>query len=521
MGNGEFNTTAITISALVVALTLFVTYFAARRTKSTSDYWTAGGGLSGRTNGVAIAGDFLSSSSLLGYAGLAFLFGLDGVLYAIAACAIFLMVLFLIAEKLRNLGKFTFADALALRLRAKPVRAVSALSTLSVAIFYLLAQLVAGGVLMEALAGIDFSWGVIVAAVLMLVYVLFGGMLATTWVQVIKATMLMIVVALLVILVLIKVDPNPIAVINMAAANTPVGDAFLGTGGNFTNPWNLISMGVAVTLSAVGLPHVLMRFFTVPDAVQARKSAVWAVGLIGVFNVLIAFLGLSARAVLGTDGIETAGPGGNLALPALAQYLGGGQTFGGDLVLALLAAVAFATILAVTAGLVLNGSSAVAHDLWTNLLGRNESEERAVGRAAAIVLVAISVAITLVIGSAQNVTFLAVVATSIAASANFPVLLLTLTWSRMKTAGAIVGALAGLISALVLIGLSPAVWPGGAASAPFPLSYPILISLPLGFLGCVVGSLLSKDADDPVRFARLKVRALTGLGAEKAGADAH
>ncbi|MFJ6095662.1 solute symporter family protein [Williamsia muralis] len=521
MGDNGFNTTAIVVSTLLVTLTLVATYVAARRTKSTSDYWTAGGGLSGRTNGIAIAGDFLSSSSLLGYAGLAFLFGLDGVLYAIAACAIFLMVLFMIAEKLRNLGKFTFADALALRLRAKPVRAISALSTLSVAIFYLLAQLVAGGVLMEALAGIDFSWGVVVAAALMLAYVLFGGMLATTWVQVIKAVMLMAVVSLLVILVLIKVDPNPISVINMAAENTPIGDAFLGTGGSFSNPWNLISMGVAVTLSAVGLPHVLMRFFTVPDAVQARKSALWAVGLIGVFNVLIAFLGLSARAVLGTDGIETAGAGGNLALPALAQYLGGGQTFGGDLVLALLAAVAFATILAVTAGLVLNGSSAVAHDLWTNLLGRREAEERAVGRVSAIVLVAIAVVITLVIGSGQNVTFLAVVATSIAASANFPVLLLTLTWSRMRTMGAIVGALSGLISAILLIVLSPAVWPGGADAAPFPLAYPILISLPIGFLGCYLGSILSRDADDPVNFARLKTRALTGYGAEKASSEGH
>lgn len=513
MNNGGFNTTAIVISTLVIALTLVATYLAARRTRTTSDYWTAGGGISGRTNGVAIAGDFLSSSSLLGYAGLAFLFGLDGVLYAIAACAIFLMVLLLIAEKLRNLGRFTFADALALRLKAKPVRIVSAISTLAVCIFYLLAQLVAGGVLMEALAGIDFSWGVIVAAVLMLAYVLFGGMLATTWVQVIKATMLMAVVTLLVVLVLIKVDPNPINVINRAAEATPVGDAFLGTGLSFTNPWNLVSMGVAVTLSSVGLPHVLMRFFTVPDAVEARKSAVWAVGLIGVFNVLIAFLGLSARAALGPDGIEQAGPGGNLALPALAQFLGGGQTFGGSLVLALLAAVAFATILAVTAGLVLNGSSTVAHDLWTTVFRGRESDERRVGRIAAIALVAIAVAITLAIGSAQNVTFLAVVATSIAASANFPVLLLTLTWSRMKTLGAIVGSLTGLASALILIGLSPALWPESWGSAPFPLTYPILVSLPLGFLGCYVGSMLSREPEDPATFNRLRVRAYTGIGA--------
>ncbi|WP_431908689.1 solute symporter family protein [Amycolatopsis thermoflava] len=505
------NGLALTVSVAVVAVTLVVTYFAARRTSGADEFWTAGGGLSGRTNGIAIAGDFLSSSSLLGYAGLAFLFGLDGFLYAAAASGIFLVVLFLVAEKMRNLGRFTFADALALRLRARPVRAVSAVSTLCVCVFYLLAQLVGGGVLLEALTGLDFTWGVLVAAVLMLCYVLFGGMLATTWVQVIKASLVMALVALLTVFVLIRVSPNPISIMQAATERTPHGEAFLGPGLTFANPWNLISMAVAVTLSSVGLPHVLMRFFTVPDARQARRSGVWAVALIGVFNVLICFLGLSARAVLGQEGAAEAGSGGNLALPALAQRLGGGEgSVLGDLLLALVAAVGFATILAVTAGLVLSASSAVAHDLWTNLLRRKESEEPAVGRVAAVAVVALAVAVTLVVGSGKNVTFLATLATATAASANFPVLLLTMTWRRMTTAGAITGAITGLVSAITLIVLGPSVWPGGAAEAPFPLAFPVLISVPLGFQGCYLGSALGRGKPDPARFAEVKVRSLIG-----------
>jgi cation/acetate symporter len=512
------NGLALGVSVLVVAITLVTTYLAARRTSSADEFWTAGGGLSGRTNGIAIAGDFLSSSSLLGYAGLAFLFGLDGFLYSAAASGIFLMVLFLIAEKMRNLGRFTFADALALRLRARPVRAVSAVSTLCVCIFYLLAQLVGGGVLLEALTGLNFAGAVLIAALLMLVYVLFGGMLATTWVQVIKASLVMTLVGVLVIFVLVRVDANPIAVLRLAERNSPHGAAFLGPGLTFNNPWNLISMAVAVTLSSVGLPHVLMRFFTVPDARQARRSGVWAVGLIGVFNLLICFLGLSARAVLGEQGAAEAGSGGNLALPALARRLGGGAgTVGGDLLLALVAAVGFATILAVTAGLVLSASSAVAHDLWTNLLRRDERAEPRTGRVAAVVVVAVAVLTTLVVGSGKNVTFLATLATATAASANFPVLLLTMTWRRMTTLGAIVGALVGLISAIVLIVLGPSVWPGPAGSAPFPLAFPVLISVPLGFLGCYLGSVFGRERADSAAFAEVKVRSL--IGANRVPAD--
>ena len=523
-----FNTTAVIVSVLLLATTFVATYFASRRTRTSAEFWTAGGAMTGRKNGTAIAGDFLSSASLLGYAGLAYLYGMDGIVYAIFACGIFLMVMFLIAEKLRNLGRFTFADALATRLRSGPVRVVSAISTLFICIFYLLAQMVAGGVLMEALAGIDFSWGVVIAAVLMLTYVLFGGMLATTWLQIIKAVALMAVVALLVILVLIRIDPNPLNIVEQAITQSTFGDNYLATGNSFEGSWNIVSMAVAVTLSAVGLPHVLMRFFTVPDAVEARKSAIWAISLIGGFNVLIAFLGISARAALGTGGEEIAGKGGNLALPALTVWLGG-DGFTGDLLLALVVAVSIATLLAVSAGLVLSASSAVAHDLWSQTFHRPEREVITVGRIAAVSLVIITVGVTLAIGGTQNVTFLATLATSTAASANFPVLIMTLLWRRMRTLGAVIGALSGLVTSLALILTGPLVWPSLApllsdslsTTAPFPLAFPILLSVPAGFLGCIVGSYLSREKPDDAAFDELQVRALTGAGLDTTKTLAH
>ncbi|XVQ09595.1 solute symporter family protein [Spirillospora sp. CA-255316] len=514
-----FNPTAVVVSCIIVAITLFVTYLASKRTRSSAEYWTAGSSISGRTNGVAIAGDFLSSSSLLGYTGLAFLFGIDGVLYAVAASGIFFVVLSLVAEKMRNLARLTLADALALRLRSRPVRVVSAVCSVFVSLLYMVAQLVAGGVLLEALTGIGFVLGVTIAAALMLTYVLFGGMIATTWVQVIKALLLMALVVLLTVLVLVRIDANPLDVISQAIAQSPHGEGYLTPGLTFDTPLQLWSMTVAVTFSAVGLPHVLMRFFTVPDARQARRSAVWAVGLIGGINLLIAFLGLSARAALGTEGEARAGAGGNLALPELAQWLGGRDSFFGDILLALVAAVGFATILAVMAGLVMAASGAVARDLWSNLRRRDEAEEKRVGQVSAVVLVGIALAATLAIGSGQNVTFIATLATSTAASTTFPVLLLTLTWRRMTTPGAVVGALTGLISALTLIFLGPSAWPGGAESAPFPLAFPVLISIPLGFLGCVLGSLLGRERPDDEAFARMQVGALTGIGTRQTAGD--
>ncbi|MFC9760232.1 cation acetate symporter [Rhodococcus jostii] len=518
-----FNPTAVVVTLMLLTVTLVATYTAAKRTRTAADFWTAGGAISGRKNGIAIAGDFLSSASLLGISGLVFLTGMDGIVYAAIVCGIFLMVLFMMAEKLRNLGRFTFADALATRLQAGPVRIVSAISTLFICVFYLLAQMVAGGVLMEALTGIAFTWGVVVSAVLMLSYVLFGGMLATTWLQIIKAVSLMAVVGLLAILVLIRIDPNPLQVAHLASVQSALGESYFASGNAYGSPLNIISMAVAVTLSAVGLPHVLMRFFTVPDAAQARKSAIWAISLIAVFNVLIIFLGLAARAALGDGGNAQAGTGGNLALPALAVFLGGGEGFGADLLLALVVAISIATLLAVSAGLVLSASSAVAHDLWSQAFRRPERQEIPVGRVAAVGIVLVTVGVTLLLGSGQNITFLSTLAVSIAASANFPVLIMTLIWRRMRTMGAVIGSLTGLISSLVLIVLGPLLWPTVAplisdslsVTAPFPLSFPILISMPLGFIGCIVGSLLSKEEIDDASFDELQVRALTGAGLDK------
>lgn len=525
-----FNITAVAVCVFLLTVTFVATYYAARPTRTSAEFWAAGGGLSGRKNGVAIAGDFLSSVSLLGYAGLAYMYGMDGVLYAVFACGMFLMVLFLVAEKLRNLGRFTFADVIAARLSSGPVRVVSAVSTLFICIFYLLAQMVAGGVLIEALTGINFSWGVVIAAVLMLSYVLFGGMLATTWLQIIKATSLMAVVALLVILVLVQVDPNPLGVIDKAVEQTSLGERYLATGTSFAGSWNIVSMALTVTLSAVGLPHILMRFFTVPDAIQARKSVVWALSLIGGFNVLIAFLGLSARAVLGPEGEQAAGKGGNLALPTLAIELGGGSgSIGGNLLFALVAAVSVATLLAVASGLVLNASSAVAHDLWSMTFKQPERYEVRVGRIAAFVLMIITVAVSLVVGGTQNVTFLASLATAIAASANFPVLMMTLMWKRMTSLGAVLGAVSGLVTAVTLILLGPLVWPSLAPllsdsltpNPPFPLAFPILFSVPAGFIGCAIGSYLSTREADEEKFAEVQVRALTGIGVAKEPASGH
>jgi cation/acetate symporter len=322
----------------------------------------------------------------------------------------------------------------------------------------------------------------------------------------------------LVLLVLWQVGFNPLEVIERAVAHSKHGPRYLVPGLSFHNPFDLISLGLAVTLASVGLPHVLMRFFTVPDSSSARQSGIWAIALVGIFNLLIAFLGFAARMLLGPAQEKAAGSSGNLALPMLAQTLGGGiGSLGGDLLLALLTAVAFTTILAVTAGLVLAAASAVAHDLWSNIFRRPEHEERKVGRWAACVVVGAAILISVIIGDRANVTILATMATSIAASANFPVLLLTLTWRRMNTIGAVVGAMSGLLSALALILLSPAVWPGGAASAPWPLVFPILGSAPLGFLGCWLGSVLSRrEPGDDQRFESMQVRALTGLGSEEA-----
>jgi cation/acetate symporter len=517
----DLNELALGIFALIIAITLGITYWASKRTRSATEFWAAGRGITGAQNGFAIAGDYMSAASFLGIAGLIFLFGFDGVLYAVGFLVAFLTVLFLLAERMRNAGKYTIADVLSFRLNQRPARTAAALGTLAVAAFYLIAQMVGAGVLIQALVGIDFALAVVVTGVFMLCYVVFGGMIATTWVQIIKAGLLLVGTALLAVLVLNRVGWNPLDLFNRAAARSDDSEAYLKPGLFLPKPIDTVSLGLALVLGTAGLPHILMRFFTVPDAKAARSSVVWAMFLIGAFYLMVTVLGLGARVVLGSAGEEAAGKGGNLAAPLLAQALGGGEgTAGGDILLAFIAAVAFATILAVVAGLVISASGAVAHDVWSNIVRRgrdSEHEEIIVARLAALGVGAISIAIAIIGGSGLNVSFMVGLAFAVAASANFPALLLALTWRRFNTTGAVAGVLVGVVSSIALVIMSPGVWPGpDSEGSPFPLANPGIVSIPLGFLGCFIGTVLSREHRAHRTFQELSVRSETGIGAERA-----
>ncbi|HYY84415.1 MAG TPA: sodium/solute symporter [Beijerinckiaceae bacterium] len=521
------NTTAVVIFAIVLSITLGITYWASQRVSGAETFYAAGRQITGSQNGLAISGDYLSAASFLGIAGLIYLYGFDGFLYSIGFLVAFLTVMFLLAERMRNAGKYTIADVLAFRLNEKPARVAAATGTLSVAAFYLIAQMVGAGVLIEKLVGINFSLSVLITGTFMLCYVVFGGMLATTWVQIIKAVLLMTGIVVMSLFVLERVGFNPIELFNRAEANVGKETTFSLAPGTFLkNDIDKISLGLALVLGTAGLPHILMRFFTVPNAKAARSSVVWAMFLIGFFYLLTTCIGFGARALLGEGGVEAAGKGGNLAAPNLAQELGGGDgTFGGDLFLAVIAGVAFATILAVVAGLVLSASSAVAHDIWSSVIRKHhdsEREEVVVAKIAAVGIGIIAMVIAIVGGEALNVSFMVGLAFAIAASANFPALLLALSWPRFNTTGAVTGVLAGVGSALVLIIISPIVW-GGPPGEPdtgaftwYDLNNPGIISIPLGFLGCIVGTLLSRERKAERTFHELYVRSETGLGAEKA-----
>jgi cation/acetate symporter len=513
----EVNVEAVAIFAVVVAITLGITYWASQRTKSTTQFWAAGRNITGVQNGFAIAGDYMSAASFLGIAGLIFLFGFDGFLYSVGFLVAFLIVLFLLAERMRNAGKFTIADVLSFRLNERPARVAAALGTLVVVAFYLIAQMVGAGVLIQALVGIDFSLAVALTGGFMLIYVVFGGMLATTWVQIVKAVLLMTATIVLSLFVLGKIGWNPIDIFNDAKAQSDSPDEYLLPGLRFTNPIDTISLGLGLLLGTAGLPHILMRFFTVPDAKAARSSVGWAVGLIGAFYVMTTFLGFGARALLGeagtTDLVDEAG---NLAAPLLAQNVGGGAgSIGGDAFLAIIAAVAFATILAVVAGLVISASGAVAHDVWSNVIRKgkeSEHEEVAVARIAALSIGVIAILIAIAGGEDLNVSYMVGLAFAVAASANFPALLLALTWRRFNTTGAVTGVLAGVISSVGLVLVGPDV----ASDPLIELTQPAIISIPIGFLGCFIGTMLSRGEGKAEReFDELFVRSETGLGAEQ------
>ena len=523
----EVNVEALSMFGVVLALTLGVTWWASKRVTSATSFWAAGRSITGPQNGFAIAGDYMSAASFLGIAGLIFLYGFDGFLYSVGFLVAFLTVLFLLAERMRNAGKYTIADVLAFRLRQRPARVAAATGTLAVAGFYLIAQMVGAGALFNALAGVDYNLAILLTGVFMLTYVIFGGMIATTWVQIIKAVLLMGGATAMTLFVLGKVGWNPVELFNRARDASPEGDAYLAPGLFLASPIDTVSLGLALVLGTAGLPHILMRFFTVPDAKAARSSVMWAMGLIGAFYIMTTALGFGARAFLGEEGVEAAGPGANLAAPNLAQFLGGGEgTFGGDLFLAVIAAVAFATILAVVAGLVISASGAVAHDVWSNVIRRGQDTEKSevrVARIAAASIGLIAILIAIVGGKNLNVSFMVGLAFAVAASANFPSLLLALTWRRFNTTGAVAGVLTGTITSIALVIISPKVWPGpdseGGLLSFYDLANPGIVSIPLGFLACWLGTVLTSNTRDEAEaeasFHELYVRSETGLGAEQ------
>lgn len=506
-----------------IAITLGITYWAARKNTGSQAFFAAGRSLTAWQNGIAVAGDYMSAASFLGIAGIIAFQGYDGFMYSVGWLVAYLTVLLIVAEPLRNAGKYTMADVLAYRLSPRPVRAMGALSTLTVSTFYMIAQMVGAGALVSLLlkdTGITFSTAVIAIGILMIVYVVFGGMLATTWVQIIKAILLMSGTILLSILVLKHFNFSFNDFFN-AIANVSYHDAsgklvtqdFLTPGLRYKPPYgalDLISLGLALIFGTAGLPHILVRFYTVPDAKTARGSVVWAMVIIGSFYILTTFLGFGAATIVGRDFIAKNG-GTNMSAPLLAQALAG------DLFFAFISAIAFATILAVVAGLTISASTSFAHDFWTNVLHhgaeRAPGEEVKVARVTAFVVGAVSILIAIVLGPNANVAFLVALAFAVAASANLPVIVLSLFWRRFNTKGAVAGLATGLLSSLVLILISPSFM---KADAIFPLENPGIVSIPLGFLGAVIGTLLGREPHAEEKFTELNVRATTGLGAEKA-----
>ena len=512
----------LAVFAVVLAVTLGVTYWAAKRTSSASDFYAAGRGITGFQNGWAIAGDYMSASSFLGFAGLTFLFGVDAFVGLMAAIIAFVPVLFFLAERMRNSGKYTLADVLSFRLRERPARLVAAVGTLSVVIIYLLAQMVGAGALIQALTGITFTPAVIIVGGFMLAYVIFGGMLATTWVQIIKAGLLMTAGVALAVFVGAKVGFSPTELFSRASENHPKGLDYLKPGLQFDSGLALLSFGIAFVFGTAGLPHILVRFFTVPNAKAARGSIGWAVFLIGVFYLIVMFVGVGARAILTPTEGKAAGETGNLAIPELAEHLGGGKgSTGGDIFLAIIAAVALATILAVVAGLVISASGAVAHDVWSNVVrkGRDsEKEEVWVAKISAIGIGILAIILALVGGAEFNVSVLVGLAFCFASSVTFPALLLALWWREFNTMGAIVGMLSGLLASTVLIILSNPVWPGATSPlGSLALDNPAIFCIPIGFLGCFLGTKLSSERGNERNYDELYVRSETGLGAEAAG----
>lgn len=540
------NWTAIVMFALFVAGTLWITKWAAAKTRSAADFYTAGGGITGFQNGLAIAGDYMSAASFLGISAAVMASGYDGLIYSIGFLVGWPVITFLMAERLRNLGKFTFADVAGYRFQQTPIRAFAASGTLVVVAFYLIAQMVGAGQLIKLLFGLDYWIAVVLVGALMMIYVLFGGMTATTWVQIIKAVLLLAGVSFMAFMVLAQFGFSPealfakgVAVKSAIASNqgktaeeaSAIGLAIMGPGGFIKDPISAISFGMALMFGTAGLPHILMRFFTVPDAKEARKSVFWATTWIGYFYVLIFIIGFGAITLVLTNpefsdtanGVIKGGAGtANMAAVLVAKSVGGDVFYG------FISAVAFATILAVVAGLTLSGASAVSHDLYATVFKKGKADsasELKVSRITTLSLGVIAVVLGIVFEK-QNIAFMVSLAFAIAASANFPVLFMSVLWKDCTTKGAVIGGFLGLVSSVGLTVVSPSVWeavlgnPKG--SALFPYTSPALFSMTIGFAGIWIFSLLDRSASaqrERAAFPAQQVRSETGLGA--AGASGH
>ena len=540
------NWTAIAMFALFVAGTLWITKWAAAKTRSAADFYTAGGGITGFQNGLAIAGDYMSAASFLGISAAVMASGYDGLIYSIGFLVGWPVITFLMAERLRNLGKFTFADVAGYRFQQTPIRAFAASGTLVVVAFYLIAQMVGAGQLIKLLFGLDYWIAVVLVGALMMIYVLFGGMTATTWVQIIKAVLLLAGVSFMAFMVLAQFGFSPealfakgVAVKSAIASNqgktaeeaNAIGLAIMGPGGFIKDPISAISFGMALMFGTAGLPHILMRFFTVPDAKEARKSVFWATTWIGYFYVLIFIIGFGAITLVLTNpefsdtanGVIKGGAGtANMAAVLVAKSVGGDVFYG------FISAVAFATILAVVAGLTLSGASAVSHDLYATVFKKGKADsasELKVSRVTTLSLGLIAVILGIVFEK-QNIAFMVSLAFAIAASANFPVLFMSVLWKDCTTKGAVIGGFLGLVSSVGLTVVSPSVWeavlgnPKG--SALFPYTSPALFSMTIGFVGIWIFSLLDRSASaqrERAAFPAQQVRSETGLGAS--GASGH
>ncbi|AZV41411.1 solute symporter family protein [Peribacillus asahii] len=493
---------------------LFITYFASKKTKTAGSFYTAGGGLTARQNGLALAGDFMSASTFLGLIGAFALTGYDAFFLMYGALVSFLVILFLVAEPLRNLGKYTLGDMITARFKYKQVRGVTALNTMIISIFYMLGQLVAAGALFKLLLGIPYNTSVIIVGIFMLAFVLFGGMTATSWVQIIKAILLIAGSIILFVLVMWRLDFNFIGIFTEMKTTTPFGAEFLNPGVKYTSGLEAASLTLGLILGTAGLPHVLVRFLTVPNAQVARKSVVWVMWILGIFHVMVIFLGFGAAKLVGSANIIEASPGGNMAGPLLAQLVGG------DFLFAFISAVSFATILAVVSGIVVTGATAFSHDFYNEILKDGKATEKQqmfMVRVSSIVITIISIGLSLYL-QAFNVTFLAVLALTLAASSNLPVILFTIFWEKFNKTGAIAGMLVGLISTIGLLALSPNVWnpvPGAAlftGDPIFPLASPGIVSIPLGFLAAYIGTLIGARRQPVVEdnFSEILVKANTG-----------